>query len=186
MDVLIPLTSSPKKCRMGHTFDGCEILSCVASPTFFSSHCWSSIISHSWPHTQIIVKWYLPPHFHIRFLHKTLISKLCVPFPFVGPSQLSPTCRALAVSSYDVFITLFPQDCFEISLGINIFFFSFFSAGLFFHHECIDPPCLAAFFCFMDHGRKDGGCYSTCTLRVSKAFPRGMPRHGTRCLSLVL
>jgi hypothetical protein len=23
------------------------------------------------------------------------------------------------------------------------------------------------FSCFMDHGRKDGGCCSTCTLRIS-------------------
>ena len=144
VDVLIPLTSSPKKCGMEHTFDGCEILLCVASPTFFSSHCWSSIISHSRPHTQIIVKWYLQPRLHIRFRHKTLISKLCVPFPCVGPSQLSPICRALAVSSYDVFITLFHQDCFEISLGMKNFLFGF-SAGLFFHHECIAPLCLAAF-----------------------------------------
>ena len=129
---------------MEHTFDGYEILSCVVSPTFCISHCWSSIISHSRPHTQIIVKWYLQPRLHIRFRHKTLISKLCVPFPCVGPSQLSPICRALAVSSYDVFITLFHQDCFEISLGMKNFLFGF-SAGLFFHHECIAPLCLAAF-----------------------------------------
>ncbi len=147
VDVSIPLTSSPKKCGMEHTFTGCEILSCVASPIFFSSHCWSSIISHSWPHTQIIVKWYLQPRLHIQFLHKTLILKLCVPFPCVEPSQLSPICRALAVSSYKVFITLFHQDCFEISLGMNFFFlFPFgFSAGLFFYHKCIVPLCLAVF-----------------------------------------
>ena len=121
VDVLIPLTSSPKKCGMEHTFNGCEILSCVASPTFFSSHCWSSIISHSQPHTQIIVKGYLQPRLHLQCLHKTLILKLCAPFPYVGPSQLSPICRALAVSSYAVFITLFHQDCCEI----NFFFFFF-------------------------------------------------------------
>ena len=126
---------------MEHTFDGCGILSCVASLTFFSSHFWSSIISHSQPHTQIIVKWYLQPRLHIPFLHKTLILKLCVPFPCIGPSQLFPICRALAVNSYDVFITLFHQDCFEISLEMNFGFF----AGLFSHHGCIDPPCLAAF-----------------------------------------
>ena len=121
VDVLIPPISSPKKCGMGHTFDGCEILLCVVSPTFCSSHCWSSIISHSQPHTQIIVKWYLQPRLHIPFLHKTLISRLCVPFPCVGPSQLSPICQVLAVSSYDVFITLFHQDCFEVSLGMHSF-----------------------------------------------------------------
>ena len=121
VDVLIPPISSPKKCGMGHTFDGCEILLCVVSPTFCSSHCWSSIISHSQPHTQIIVKRYLQPRLHIPFLHKTLISRLCVPFPCVGPSQLSPICQVLAVSSYDVFITLFHQDCFEVSLGMHSF-----------------------------------------------------------------
>jgi len=143
--VLIPLTSSPKKCRMEHTFDSCEILSCVASPTFFSSHCWSSIISHSRPHTRIIVRWYLQLRLHMRFLHETLISTLCVPFPCVGPSRLFPICRALAVNSYDVFITLFHQDCFEIHLGMIIFLFGV-SAGIFFPPRvCIDPLCLAAF-----------------------------------------
>ncbi len=122
VDILIPLISSPKKCGMEHTFDGCEILSCVISPTFCSSHCWSSIISHSQPHTKIIVKWYLPPRLHIQCLHKTLISKLCVPFPYVRPSQLSPICRALAVSSYDVFTTLFHQDCCEIKKKKKSFF----------------------------------------------------------------
>jgi hypothetical protein len=122
VDVLIPLIYSPKKCGMEHTFDGCEILSCVVSPTFCSSHCWSSIISHSRPHTQIIVKWYLPLRLQMRFLHKPLISKLCVPFPCVGRSQISPTCRALAVSSSDVFITLFHLDCFESSLFCRFLF----------------------------------------------------------------
>ena len=110
VDVLIPLTFSPKRCGMEHTFDGCKILSCVASPTFFSSHFWSSIISQSQPHTQLIVRWYLQPRLQMRFLHKTHISKLCVPFPYVEPSQLFPTCRALAISSYDAFIKLFHQD----------------------------------------------------------------------------
>ena len=131
VDILILLTFSPKRCGMEHTFDGYEILSCVASPTFFSTHCWSSIISHSRPHTLLIVRWYLRPRLQMRFLHKHLISKLCVPFPCVGPSQPFPICRALAVNSYDVFITLFLQDCFEIRLGM-IIFLSGFSAGLFF------------------------------------------------------
>ena len=146
VDVLIPLISSPKKCGMEHTFDGCKILSCVVSPTFCSSHCWSSIISHSRPHPQIILKWYLLLRLHLPFLHKILISKLCVPFPCVGPSQLSPICRALAVSSYDVFITLFHQDCFEISLGnFSFFFFLAFLQVYFSTTKCIDPLCLAVF-----------------------------------------
>ena len=62
---------------------------------------------------------------------QTLISKLCVPFPCVGPSQLSPICRALAVSSYDVFITLFHQDCCEIKKKKKIFLV-FLQV---FHHE---------------------------------------------------
>ena len=115
---------------MEHTFDGYEILSCVDSPTFFSSHCWSSIISHSRPLTLLIVRWYLQPRLQMQSLHKTLISKLCVPFQYVGPSQPFLTCRALAVSSYDVFITLFHQDCFEISLSFYFWLFC----------RCIFPP----------------------------------------------
>ncbi len=57
------------------------------------------VIHHSRPHTQLIVRWYLEPRLHMQFLHKILISKLCVPFPYVEPSQLFPTCRALAISS---------------------------------------------------------------------------------------
>ena len=127
---------SPKRCGMEHTFDNCKIRSCVASPTFFSSHCWSSIISHSRPHTRIIVRWYLQPRLHMQFLHKTLISKLCVPFPCIGPSQIIPICRALAVNSYNVFITLFHQDCFEICLGMINFLLVFLQV-YFFHHECV-------------------------------------------------
>jgi hypothetical protein len=128
VDVLIPLIFSPKRCGMEHTFDNCKIRSCVASLTFFSSHCWSSIINHIQPHTQLIVRWYLQPHLQMQSLHKTLISKLCVPFQYVGPSQPFLTCRALAVSSYDVFITLFHQDCFVIRLGMIVFLQVYFSA----------------------------------------------------------
>ena len=122
VDVSIPQIYSPKRCGTEHTFDGCEILSCVVSPTFCSSHCSSSIISHSRPHTQIIVRWYLPQRLRMRFQHKILISKLCVPFPCVVRSQISPICRVLAVSSSGVFITLFHLDCFECSLLCRFLF----------------------------------------------------------------
>jgi len=153
VDVSIPQIYSPKRCGMEHTFDGCEILSCVVSPTFCSSHCWSSIISHSRPHTQIIVRWYLPQRLRMRFQHKILISKLCVPFPCVVRSQISPICRALAVSSSGVFITLFHLDCFECSLLCRFLFPNMIE---------LNSPRLVAFpafsFWLLCHGRKGGGC----------------------------
>ena len=64
VDVSILLTFSPKRCGTGHTFGGCRILSCVAYPTFFSSHFWSSIIGHSQLLlTQLLIKWY--PRLHL-------------------------------------------------------------------------------------------------------------------------
>ena len=122
-DTSIPLTFSPKRCGTGHTFGGCGILSCVVSPTFFSSHFWPYIISCSPLLPRLLGRWYPRLRLRRHFMHKIVISRLCVPFPYAGPSQLFLICRVQVVNLSDAFITLSRQACSKIRMGRMVSFF---------------------------------------------------------------
>jgi hypothetical protein len=148
VDVSIPLTFSPKRCGTGHTFGGCGILSCVAYLNFFSSHFWSSIISRSHLLTRLLVRWYPWLHLWRQLLHKIVILRLCVPFPYAEPSQPFLICRVRVISLYDTFITLFCRVCSEIQYGKNDSFSAHCSWtqgwGVLFHvylEGIFDIPC---------------------------------------------
>ncbi len=158
VDVSILLTFSPKRCGMGHTFRGCGIPSCVASPTVFSSQFWLSII-HSHLLTWLLIKWYPQLRCRWRFLHKILILQPCVPFPYVRLSQPFLTCQVRVVTFYNGSIMLFHQACFEIRYHREMVVFLQVS---FPHHECIESTLVGGFSCAIFHGRKNGGCCSTC------------------------
>ena len=139
----IPLTFSPKKCGTGHTFGGCGTLSCVAFQTLFSSHFWPYITSRSPLLPLLLGRWYPRRRPRRLVMLNFVILRLCVPFPYAGPSQLFLICRVRVVNLYDAFITLSRQACSKIRYGKNGFLFL---------------PIV--------HGRKDGGCCSTWTLKV--------------------
>jgi len=143
VNVSIPLTFSPKRCGTGHTFGGCGILSCVAYPTFFSSHFWSSIISRSQLLTRLLVRWY--PRLHLR---RQLLLFYGSVFHSHMPDHLSHLSSVACGSS--AYTT--PSSHCSVRYALRS-----------------DMGRMVLFLPIV-HGRKDGGCCSTCTLRVSLTF----------------